>query len=138
MKRWTCINCGHSFRVQVAVPPVHCKCHYIDRDGSGFIDVATGEPIPLAVKAVRMATAVERWVDAGRPSRTDEQVDAILRDHCSQCPHFADSRCTHQNCGCQIRSAAGEREKLLSWILPGAMLNKLRMGTEKCPAGRWS
>lgn len=91
------------------------------------------------LKLVRVyVTATMRWEAAGRPVRTDEQVDAILADHCATCPYFADARCTHPLCGCQIRSSAGERQQLLSWLIPAAMLNKLRMATERCPDGRWS
>lgn len=92
----------------------------------------------VVAKVKHYVTSTMRWEAAGRPTRTDEQVDKILHEHCSVCPLFAESRCTHRDCGCQVRSVSGERIPIIGWLLPRGMLNKLRMATEKCPDGRWS
>lgn len=139
MQRWTCTKCERSYTTDVMRLPVRCRCGEVDRDGRGVTD-ASGEPVPIVPstsKVQRFTKAVSRWIAAGKPERTDEQVDAILRDHCSMCELFKDSRCTHRDCGCQVRSSAGEKIPLIGWLLPRGMLNKLRMATERCPAGKW-
>lgn len=70
----------------------------------------------------RYATAVARWIAAGRPVRTDAEVEGLLAI-CSTCPHYRAGACG--KCGCPAnRSASGWR-------------NKLRMATESCPVGSW-
>jgi hypothetical protein len=60
-----------------------------------------------------------RWIAAGRPTRTQEQIDTILAIHCEPCEHFKDGACG--KCGCRINKS------------PEAWRNKLAMATEPCP-----
>jgi hypothetical protein len=90
-----------------------------------------GGPIApsLARQAWSYAVAVSRWTAAGRPTRTDEEVAAILAI-CQGCPNFepggdTPGRCLLCGCGCSAQASA--------------LTNKLRMETEHCPdePARW-
>jgi len=77
----------------------------------------------LMQKAVSYAKAVRRWVAAGKPERTQEEVEAIYEEHCSKCALFRNGVCNA--CGCP---ASTDQPPLR---------NKLRMATEACPLGRF-
>jgi hypothetical protein len=69
--------------------------------------------------------SIRRWRLAGKPTRTDDQVAHILTI-CPECEHYTDEwggRC--KLCRCRVNAS-----KM-------AIANKARMGTEKCPAGKW-
>lgn len=136
-QRWKCPKCERSFTTAAIVVPVRCRCGLIDRDGSGVTVVDEGDMPARQPIVKRYVSAVARWVAAGRPVRTDDEVDQILADHCRGCRWFSDHRCTHASCGCQVRSVEDEKVPVLSWLVPAAMLNKLRMATEKCPEEKW-
>lgn len=76
-------------------------------------------------KAVNYLTAVRRWVAAGRPERTDEEIQEIYDNHCSGCSMFDKERQVCNSCGCP----ASKNQP--------ALRNKLRMATEECPLGRF-
>ena len=96
------------------------------------------KPDPIML---RYGFAVAKWIEAGRPERTDSEVDAILDQHCSKCDLFKDGHCTHAECGCNVKSSEEEKStfvgSLVSWIISPALVNKLRMSTEHCPIGKW-
>ncbi len=137
-QQWKCPQCGLTLRSPDTIRmPVHCGCGLIDNATGNLTDLETLEIIPVESIVIRYARAVQRWIDAGRPNRTDEEIERIFRDYCEACPYLKESRCTHKNCGCQIRNSTKDKIPFLSWLIPSAMLNKLRMGTEVCPDGRW-
>jgi hypothetical protein len=74
-------------------------------------------------KAVNYAKALRRWVAAGRPERTDAEIEQLFDDHCSKCSMFQNGVCN--SCGCP---ASKDQP---------AIRNKLRMATEKCPLGQF-
>jgi hypothetical protein len=77
-------------------------------------------PNPSIIEKVsRYATALAKWIAAGRPTRTQEQIDAILAERCEPCVHFQGGTC--DKCGCRINRN------------PEAWRNKLAMATESCP-----
>lgn len=80
-----------------------------------------------------------RWQQAGRPVRTDEEVQAIYDNHCSKCEFLVDQKCTF-SCRCNIVAPAKEKSdfffRLTNWIAPG-LFNKLRRATEHCPQKLW-
>lgn len=136
-QRWTCAKCERQFTTDSIVVPVRCRCGHVDRDGS-CVTVVEDQPVSTSTaKVKRYVSAVARWVNAGRPVRTDAEVDQILADHCCGCRWFSDHSCTHSSCGCQVRSVEEERVPVLSRLVPAAMLNKLRMATERCPEEKW-
>lgn len=78
----------------------------------------------LAVRAPKFADRVrsyrearERWIAAGRPVRTTEEM-ARLHEICTACEHFSGASC--KLCGCAIHPSR-------KW------LNKLSWATEHCP-----
>lgn len=79
----------------------------------------------LLNKAVNYATAMRKWVAAGRPVRTDEEISAIFDEHCNGCAMFDKARGVCNSCGCP---ASKDQP---------AIRNKLKMATEACPLGRF-
>jgi len=91
------------------------------------------------IRVRRFLTAAMRWERAGRPTRSDAEVERIYLEHCALCAWLRGHRCRHPRCGCQVRTPMAERQAggpLAAW-LPRALLNKLRMATESCPIGKW-
>lgn len=80
------------------------------------------EPPPVHRKLVRWGRAIRRWIRAGCPRRTDDQVAALLAI-CQRCKFFAAGACA--KCGCPTKRSRS------------ALRNKLRMATEACPIGKW-
>jgi hypothetical protein len=80
----------------------------------------------MASAPSRWAKAVAKWTEAGRPNRTDEEVNAIL-EICTPCNKYrkAPWGMICSMCGCRVNK--GE------W----AIVNKARMGTEHCPKHLW-
>ena len=71
----------------------------------------------------RWQQAIKRWKKAGKPLRTDKEVEAILQI-CRGCDKYDKrlglfGKCN--GCGCGVNKSA--------W----GSLNKIRMATEKCP-----
>lgn len=75
-------------------------------------------------KVKRYATAVARWIAAGRPTREAAEVERIYETLCRPCEEF-NHRGSCGICGCKVRS----RGK--------ALFNKIGMATESCPKGKW-
>jgi hypothetical protein len=77
-------------------------------------------PSPTTIEKVsRYAAAIAKWIAAGRPTRSQEQIDAILATHCGPCEHFKNEACNQ--CGCKVNKHHA------------AWRNKLAMATEACP-----
>lgn len=103
-----CDNCG--------------RRHISKYDNPGLITRKCVGP-GVIKKTTNFTQSSFKYVKAGRPRRTDEEIDKIL-DICHNCPtkRFNGKICTR--CGCPIN-----RER--KW------LNKLKWGTERCPDGHW-
>jgi len=71
------------------------------------------------------ASAIRRWIAAGRPTRSKEEQQAILDDHCLKCEMYDHEKHSCKNCGCSLAQTGNP------------LTSKLAMGTEKCPLGRW-
>lgn len=83
--------------------------------------LAAGKPFPPIVKRIgSWAKAVARWVEAGRPCRSDEEVKRIFDTFCEPCEHLQASKQSCNLCGCKVRRNGA------------AFLNKIRMATERC------
>lgn len=76
-------------------------------------------------KAISYASSVRKWVAAGKPERTQEEMDAIWETHCSGCRMYDKVKKVCNSCGCP---ASTDQPSLK---------NKLRMATEACPLGRF-
>jgi len=79
--------------------------------------------LPTQIK--HYAKAVYKWVAEGHETRTDEEVEAIFKDHCSQCTLYDKEKQICKHCGCRIK------------IGGIAVSNKLKMKSERCPLGKW-
>jgi hypothetical protein len=91
----------------------------------------TGEPSiseepkqlpPFLIRGVNFASAMARWVAAGRPMRTQSEIDERLAI-CQACPELVDNHCAKCGCAC---------------VETNQLMNKLALATEKCPLGKWS
>lgn len=83
------------------------------------------ETARLIDKVMNYQAAVRKWVGAGRPERTDAEIEQIYEEHCSGCSMFDKERQVCNSCGCP----ANKHQP--------ALRNKLRMATEACPLGRF-
>ena len=79
----------------------------------------------LPDKLAGYASAIRRWVAAGRPTRPEEEQKRILEDHCLKCDMYDRDKHSCKNCGCNLAMTGNP------------LTSKLAMGTEKCPLGRW-
>ena len=83
----------------------------------------SGPPSPGALeKAARLAAATAKWIAAGWPVRSNEEVQRLYNDVCQPCPHFQrkDEKTRCALCGCRLNTTRG--------------MNKLLWATESCPA----
>jgi hypothetical protein len=80
---------------------------------------------PLGQRVRRYAGAVARWIAAGRPTRSDEEVARIYEQICTPCRYFQVARSRCRICGCKLGGK------------PGALRNKIAMATETCPLEKW-
>ena len=73
----------------------------------------------------RYTRALYRWIKAGRPVRSEEEIRRIFETFCEPCEarDVESSSCLH--CGCRVNR------------MQAAMLNKIAMATEECPLEKW-
>lgn len=79
----------------------------------------------LGDKLSGYASAVRRWVASGCPTRTEEEIKDIFETHCDKCEMYDREKHSCKNCGCNLA------------LTGNPLTNKLAMGTEHCPLGRW-
>lgn len=82
----------------------------------------------IARKVSNYSKAVEKWIAAGSPMRTQEEIASIF-SICEVCPRFTNEgrpRC--KLCGCSVNKS------------PDGLWNKIAMATEGCPDNppRWT
>lgn len=68
--------------------------------------------------------AVKRWIVAGRPTRSKEEVKRIY-DLCASCNWFDSESQRCKGCGCNVKPKGL------------AIFNKIKMLTEHCPRRLW-
>ena len=76
-------------------------------------------------KAVHYVRALSRWIKAGRPVRTDEEIRYIHDVFCIPCERYDSKGKTCQCCGCKVN------------ISSVPLANKIAMTTERCPLEKW-
>jgi hypothetical protein len=69
--------------------------------------------------------ALKKWIAAGRPERSDAEVEQIHAQHCSKCDWYDAESKRCKGCGCKVKAAGA------------AMMNKIKMATEHCPRNFW-
>lgn len=92
------------------------------KEMSRHAKAATPKP-GIVATGKRYVTAVARWMAAGSPVREDSEVDRIFAI-CLGCEHYNGKSC--QVCSCRVNKSQT------------ALLNKIRMATEKCPKEKWT
>lgn len=80
---------------------------------------------PMSMQLWTYKEALIRWAKAGRPTRTQEEVEHIHKTCCEPCEWYDKEQQRCKGCGCKVTVGAI------------AVFNKLKMATEKCPRGRF-
>lgn len=86
------------------------------------------EPPPppgIVRRAFSYAEALARWTAAGRPERSDKDVEHIFAHFCKPCRWFQRRRQICRGCGCRVADKGF------------AVTNKIKMATEHCPRNLW-
>ncbi len=73
----------------------------------------------------RYARALSRWIKAGRPVRSEDEILGIFATYCQRCEYLDEKHGRCKICGCHVGTVASP------------LLNKIAMGTEHCPVGKW-
>jgi hypothetical protein len=136
-RRLKCIDCGH------VTPPVPGDMFRL----CGATEEVNNAPHHLGTldRLFHYSNALQSWISAGRPVRSDDQVHHIFETFCKPCSKFNGKICAV--CGCN--TASPEDRGIVSQIAGRlgfksvddavlAMTNKLYMATESCPIGKWN
>jgi hypothetical protein len=104
-----------------------CAACIIDMESLGATESEAAVPtLPgIGTQLHNYWEAIKRWVKAGRPVRSDEEVAELHANFCAKCDWFdkESSRC--KGCGCNVKPTGS------------ALLNKIKMATEHCPQQLW-
>lgn len=74
--------------------------------------------------AYRYGRALSRWIKAGRPIRSEEDI-ATLYEICKTCRAFETETNSCKFCGCRLGTNSNP------------LINKIAMATERCPVDKW-
>jgi len=108
------------------VDPAGCEqCNGEVAELGGTLKPEIPETPALAVQAKNYWSAVKKWIGAGRPTRTDDEVRKIHANYCLRCDWYDKPAKRCKGCGCKV-TPVGK-----------ALLNKARMATEHCPRDFW-
>lgn len=80
---------------------------------------------PMSMQLWAYKEALLKWQKAGRPTRSQEEVDRIHEQYCSKCDWYDKEKKRCKGCGCKVTSSSM------------AVFNKIKMATEHCPKGLW-
>lgn len=120
---YRCPDCDHVTKKPRSTPPRR-NCPAKAPEPTPCPEPCEQPPPGLLGQAINFASSTAKWVAAGRPVRSDDEVAAILEQICQPCEFFND-RGSCSKCGCKVsKSESG-------------FLNKLRRATEFCPIGKW-
>ena len=107
---------GYCMITKLAVTPEIChRC----------VKESVEEEATLTQKFHNYRSAIRKWVAAGKPTRTAEEVQKIHDEHCVKCHKYDPNKKACKSCGCLVNKGS----------FP--LTNKLKMATESCPLGRW-
>lgn len=82
-------------------------------------------PVRFVTRALRYSRALSRWIKAGRPTRTEDEILGIFTAYCQDCPAMEQRLGRCKVCGCHVGLAKSP------------LLNKIAMATERCPLDKW-
>jgi len=83
------------------------------------------QPPGIVRRAFSYAEALAQWTAAGRPERSDKEVERIFTGFCKPCRWFRRRRQICRGCGCRVADNGY------------AIFNKIKMATERCPKKLW-
>ncbi len=83
------------------------------------------EPPGLVRRAISYAEALAQWTAAGRPERSDKDVEHIFSRFCKCCRWYDRRKNICKGCGCRVADSGY------------AIRNKIKMATERCPKNLW-
>lgn len=105
---------------------ISCACGLVhDLVAGEVVTPKDVDPLPggIGARAVRYADELTRWNAAGRPTRSEEEVERIYKTHCEPCRYRDGNTCAI----CRCRIGTGKNP----------LFNKIKMATTRCPAGFW-
>lgn len=79
----------------------------------------------LVRRTLSYAEALIEWTAAGRPERSDKDVEQIFHRFCKPCRWYDRRRQICRGCGCRVADTGF------------AITNKIKMATEHCPRNLW-
>lgn len=122
-RTWQCRRCRRAVDIRkgdpsAILPKIKCRGKVVTGKGGRC-------RVGVIRKALGWVSAASRWVAAGRPERSQEEIDRIYLEVCLPCPWFAPDPGGCGVCGCRL----SRRRR--------ALMNKIAMATENCPKKRW-
>ena len=126
----TCVN-SSSVHYKRLVRPSQCRrCLAALAVTQSDQHAATGAAPPpktpnLLRRTLSYAEAFIDWTAAGKPERSDEEVQRTFHQFCKPCRWFDRRRQICRGCGCRVADNGF------------AILNKIKMATQHCPRNLW-
>jgi len=110
---------------EMVVMPAACRMCQSIKAGKPIVTKAPRKTPGVLRRVISYAEAVIEWTAAGRPERSDEEVQRIFCHYCEPCKRFDPSQRICLDCGCRVTDGRF------------ALLNKIKMATQHCPKGKW-
>lgn len=132
-----------TYRLAVTVPACRlCQSPKTNRANAALVDDMNEAPLPrdesvptddapppeapsLVRRTLSYAEALIQWAAAGRPERSDKDVEQTFHRFCKPCRWYHHRRQICRGCGCRVAGAGF------------AITNKIKMATEHCPRNLW-
>jgi hypothetical protein len=100
--------------------------HYCQQCKSPFGGTDSPPQIPSLDDRIQSYTkAAAEWIAAGRPARSDPEIEAIFNTHCKPCSWRKRKSNICRGCGCRVADTGF------------AVFNKIKMATQHCPRNKW-
>jgi len=124
----TCLACPMA-SLKRPPPPCRKPCTDCDTEEQKILAENPDGPPPdfpkITVQAWLYQEALRKWNSAGRPVRTEEEINAIHAEHCTGCSWYEKDKKRCRGCGCRVATSGV------------AVFNKIKMATEHCPRDFW-
>ncbi len=122
---WQCAQCDYVYKLAADKPPVrNCPNAPDLKPAAERLAAETGDPSILE-KMAHYAVAIARWMAAGCPVRSPDEVERIYTEYCLPCERWDPEADACGICGCGVHAKG--------W----AVRNLIAMLTERCHEGKW-